>query len=333
MKSIRNLLVACAVSACIPLPTRAEVSEVNFATLYGVATLPMIVMEREKLVEKRAAQAGLGPVQVNWRTVGGSTLLNDGLISGRLQFIGVGATPLITLWDKTGGRVKGLAAMATYPLYLNVRNPKLRSIADFTDKDKIALPSVKVSTQAIMLQMAAANAFGMKNFARLDPLTVSMSHPDAAIALANAANGVTAHFTASPYNEEELRIPGVRTLLTSYEILGGPATAAVMATTAKFREDNPKIYLAVYQAVGDAIDIINKDKLAAAKLYVAYAKDAKSTPEAVNSMISSPDYFFELTPRKVFKTALFMHDIGSVNNKPTSWKDFFFPEVHGLTGD
>ncbi len=87
--------------------------------------------------------------------------MNDGIISGALQFISVGAPSLITLWDKTRDnvQVKGMSAMTTYPLYLNVRNPNVKSIRDFSDKDKIAMPSVKISTQAIMLQMAAAKEY------------------------------------------------------------------------------------------------------------------------------------------------------------------------------
>ena len=50
--------------------------------------------------------------------------------------------------------------------------------ADFTKKDKIAVPTVKVSTQAIVLQMAAAKEFGQAEYTRLDKLTVSLSHPD-----------------------------------------------------------------------------------------------------------------------------------------------------------
>jgi hypothetical protein len=28
-----------------------------------------------------------------------------------------------------------------------------------------------------------------------------------------------------------------------------------------------------------------------------------------------------------------MNKIGSIKSKPASWKDLFFPEVHGLQGD
>jgi len=65
----------------------------------------------------------------------------------------------------------GVSAMTTYPLYLNTRNPNVKSPRDFSDQDKIVVPSIKVSTQAIMLQMLAAKEFGDANYARFDPHT------------------------------------------------------------------------------------------------------------------------------------------------------------------
>ena len=139
--------------AAIVVPARAGQRN-NVAQQYGVAFLPLMVMERDKLVEKHARSAGLGEVTTNWVKVAGPSVMNDGVISGAIQFIAVGAPSLITLWEKTRDSVgvKGVCAMTTYPLYLNVRNPAIKSIKDFTDKDRIVVPSVKVSTQAIMLQ-------------------------------------------------------------------------------------------------------------------------------------------------------------------------------------
>src|SRR5438132_6438755 len=258
--------LAVLMSAALVAPARAEVSEINVAQQYGVSFLPLMVMERAKLVEKHAKAEGIGDVKVNWVKVAGPSVMNDGVISGAIQFIAVGAPSLITLWDKTRSnvQVKGVSAMTTYPLYLNVRNPNIKSVRDFSDKDKIAVPSIKVSTQAIMLQMEAAKAFGDANYAKLDPYTVGLSHPDALLALTNNTAGVDAHFTSSPFHEQEMKLPGVRTLTTNYEILGGPATAVVIAASTKFRNENPKSYKAFYEALKEAIDTINRDKRAAA---------------------------------------------------------------------
>jgi NitT/TauT family transport system substrate-binding protein len=334
MLSARNVLFGL-LFASIVVPARGEQSEVTIAQQYGVAFLPLMVMERDKLLEKHARAAGLGEVSATWVKVAGPSVMNDGVVSGAIQFISVGAPSLITLWEKTRDNVgvKGVSAMTTYPLYLNVRNPAVKSIKDFSDKDRIVVPSVKVSTQAIMLQMAAAKEFGDANYARLDPWTVGLSHPDGLLAITNNSGGVDAHFTTSPFHEQEMKIPGMRTLTTSYEILGGPATAVVIATSTKYRDANPKTYRAFLSALKEAIDNINKDKRAAAKVYLEQAKDTKNSVDDIFAMINAPDYAFTLTPQKVYKTAEFMNKIGSIKSKPASWKDLFFPEVHGLQGD
>ena len=321
--------------AVVAATANAEMAEINVAQQYGVSFLPLMLMERDKLVEKHAKAEGLGEVKVGWVKVAGPSMMNDGIISGALQFISVGAPSLITLWDKTKDNVqiKGMSALTTYPLYLNVRNPNIKSIRDFSDKDKIAVPSIKVSTQAIMLQMAAAKEFGDANYARLDPWTVGLSHPDGLLAITNNSGGVDAHFTSSPFHEQEMKIPGMRTLTTNYEILGGPATAVVIAASTKYRDANPKSYKAFYDALKEAIDSINKDKRAAARIYLEQAKDTKNTIDDIYGMINAADYAYTLTPQKVGKTADFMYKIGAIKTKPSSWKDFFFPEVQNLPGD
>ena len=332
---VLSFAAAIVVLAAITTRSHAEVTELNVAQQYGVSFLPLMWMEHNKLIEKHAKAEGLGDIKVNWAKLAGPAAMNDALLSGSLHFSSVGAPSLITLWGKTKGNmgVMGVSALTTYPLYLNVRNPNVKSIRDFTDKDKIAVPAVKVSTQAIMLQMAAEKVFGEGNHYKLDSFTVTLSHPDGMAALMSNTGGVNAHFTTSPFHEQELKVPGVRTLTTSYEILGGRATALVLVTTTKFREANPKTYNAFFAALKEAIDAVNRDKKVAVQRYLEWANDRKSTVEEVYAAISSPDYAFTLVPEKVYKTAEFMAKIGSVKDKPGSWKDMFFPEVHHLPGN
>jgi len=331
--SVMKRILAILFLAALATAAAAESPEVNVAQQYGVSFLPLMVMERNKLVEKQARAAGLGDIKVNWVKVAGPSVMNDGIIGGALQFISVGAPSMITLWDKTNGAIRGVSAMTTYPLYLNTRNPNVKSAKDFSDKDKIVVPSIKVSTQAIMLQMLAAREFGDANYARFDPWTVGLSHPDGLLAITNNTAGVNAHFTSSPFHEQEMKTPGIRLLTTNYEILGGPATAIVIVATAKYRDANPRTYKAFFDALQEAIETINKDKRAAARIYLEEAKDTKNSVDDIHSMINAPDYFYTLTPQKVYKTAEFMHKIGSIRSKPASWNDLFFPEVQGLPGD
>lgn len=328
-------LALIAAQLFVPPPARAEVSEITVAQQYGVAFIPMMVMEREKLVEKQAKAAGLPDLKVNWSKVAGPSVMNDGLLAGTIHFAAQGAPSLITLWDRTRGNVgvRGMAAMTTYPLYLITRNPEVKSVKDFGAKDKIAVPSIKISTQAIMLQMAAAKAFGEKEYGRLDPYTVSLSHPDAALAIANETAGVNAHFSSSPFYEQEMKIPGMRLLTTNYEILGGPATAIVISATNRFREANPKVYRAFLEGLREAIDAVNKDKRAAAKLYVEVMKDTRNSVDDILAIMSDKDYAYTLQPQKVFATAQFMAKVGSIKQAPQSIGDLFFPEINDLKGD
>ncbi len=332
MRFCKAMIAVCAALAVSTI-ARAEVNEITIAQQYGVSFLPLMVMEKQALVEKHAAQAGLTGLKVNWAKMAGPSVMNDGLISGNLHFAAQGAPSLITLWSKTSGQIKGVAALTTYPLYLVTRDPNVKKLSDFSDKDKIAVPSVKISTQAIMLQMAAAKEFGEKNYTKLDPLTISLSHPDATLAFIGNTAGVNTHFSTSPFYEQEIKVPGAHLITTSYEILGGPATALVLTSSAKFRDTNPKAYRAVYDALSEAIATINKDKTAAAKLYLEAAHDTKNSVNDIVAMISDKDYAFTLKTDKVFATAQFMAKIGSIKQAPGSIGDLFFPENAAQKGD
>src|SRR5215468_2515733 len=265
---LKPLVAALLVLAASPA-ARAEVAEITIAQQFGVAFLPLMLMERDGLIEKHAKAAGI-ELKTNWQKVAGPSVINDGLLSGTVHYGAVGAPSLVTLWSKTKSNVgvKGMAAMTSYPLYFVTRNPELKSLKELSSKDKIAVPSVKISTQALMLQMAAADLFGQASYQKFDEFTVSLAHPDAMVALANNTGGVNAHFATSPFYEQEMKLPGARVLTTSYDILGGRASALVVVTTTKFHDANPKIYKAFLAAEKEAIDAINKDKKAAAKAYL-----------------------------------------------------------------
>ncbi len=314
-------------------PSRAEVSELKVAAQYGISYLPLMIMEDQKLVERHAKAAGTPDLKVTWAKFAGGNVMNDALLSGSLHFASGGVGPLVTLWAKTKGTydVKAAVAMNSMPLYLNTRNPAVKSLKDFTEKDKIALPAVKVSIQAVTLQMAAEQAFGPGQQNKLDALTVSMSHPDAQTALLSGTSEVTAHFSSPPFQYQQLEKPGIRNVLNSYDVLGGPATFNLVWTTSRFRAENPKVYDAFVKAFEESIALINKDKKWAAETYLRLSKD-KDSLDDILKMLNDPNIVYTTTPNNVTKYVSFMHKIGSIKVKPESWKDLFFPNVHGQPG-
>jgi NitT/TauT family transport system substrate-binding protein len=198
-------------------------------------------------------------------------------------------------------------------------------------KDKIALPAIKVSFQALNLEMAAAKEFGPDHYDKLDGLTVSMKHPDGMAALLSGANEITAHFTSPPFQYQELEHAGIHKVLDSYSIVGGPHTFTVVWASGKFREQNPGIYKAFLAAFNEAIDEINRDKAKAADHYIEWTK-YRGRRDLVLKVLNDPLVTFTTTPHRIQPYADFMHRIGSIKVKAASWKDLFFPEAQALAG-
>ena len=314
---------------------QAEVNEVRITKQFGLGFLPLMVMEDQKLVEKQSKAAGLPEVKGVFMTLSNPAAMNDGLLSGQIDYGTNGPPAVITIWARTkgsGNEIKGVAGMVLTPMWLNTNNPNVKSIRDFTEKDKIAVTAVKVSIPAIIMQMAAVKEWGKDNYAKLDPLTVSMSHPDGMAAFLSKRD-VTAHFTSPPFMYKELEQPGVQRIMSSVDVMGGPTTFSNLYSTSKFHDANPRVYKAVLAAFIEAIDLINKDKKQAAEIYLRISGDKKSTVAEIQKQIEDPNLVFTATPRNIQKYADFMFDVGSIKTKAASWKDIYFPEIHHLPGN
>lgn len=326
-------LVALSLVCFAHISAHAEATTLSVAKQYGLGYLQLMLMEDGKLIEQHAAAAGLGDISVNWATFRSSDVMNDAMISGTVDFVCLGPPGLTTIWAKTRGNldVRGASGLNAMPLFLNTRNPAINSIRDFTDKDRIALPAIKVAVQAIILQMAAAKEWGDASFGKLDPLTVSMAHPDGMIALLSGKGEIDSHFTSPPFQYRELAAPGIHRVLDSFTVLGGPMSFNVIATTAKFRSANPKLYDAFLAALDEATMRINNDMWAAAEIYRRMTKDQTSAEDLV-AMMKQPGVEFTLVPKGVAPIAAFMFKVGTIKTKPASWKDLFFANVHAQAG-
>lgn len=326
-------LAACAALLCGA--AQAEVSEVRITKQFGVGFLPLMVMEDQKLVEKQSKAAGLAEVKGVFMTLNNPAAMNDGLLSGQIDYGTNGPPAVITIWARTKGsanEIKGVAGMVLTPMWLNVNNPAVKSIRDFTEKDKIAVTAVKVSIPAIIMQMAAMKEWGRENFAKLDALTVSMSHPDGMAAFLSKRD-ITAHFTSPPFMYRELEQAGVHRIMSSDDVMGGPTTFSNLYSTSKFHDANPRVYKAVLAAFTEAVDLINKDKKLGAEIYLRISGDKKSTVAEIQKQLEDPNIVFTTTPRNIQKYADFMFEVGSIKTKAASWKDIYFPEIHNLPGN
>src|SRR6195952_2444095 len=222
------------------LAAHAE-GQIRIAEQFGIVYLLLNVAQEQKLIEKHAKADGVD-ARVEWVKLSGGSAVNDALLSGNIEIAGAGVGPLLTIWDRTKGRqnVKGVASLGNFPYYLVSNNPAVKTIADLTDQDRIALPAVGVSVQSRVLQLASAKLWGDKEFARLDKISVAVPHPDATAAIIKGGTEITTHFGNPPFQEQELAgNPNAHIILNSYEVLGGPSSATVLYATQKWRAENP----------------------------------------------------------------------------------------------
>src|SRR5947209_11963266 len=312
-----------------------EASAITLISQHGLPYLPLMLMEDGKLVEKHAARLGLPALKAEYGRLGGTQSLIDALLAGQMNFGITGVPGLATLWAKSAGtpnEVRALSAAQAMPFILTTNRPDIKTIRDFTERDKIAVPGVKNSNQAICLQMAAAKEWGQENYARLDPYTITLPHPDAAIAIIAKSTEVTGHYGVAPFQNYELAAPGVHAVLKSYDTLGGQTTNGVVLMTKKFRDANPKVTSAVFAALSEASDMINKDPRASAAVYIRMTNDKRSGVAEMEKMISDPDNAWTTTPQNAMRYVEFMHKVGTLKKLPGDWRELFMPEVHGLKG-
>jgi NitT/TauT family transport system substrate-binding protein len=325
----RSLAVALfALALAFPRGAWAEATTLRVAKQFGVAYMQFMVMEDQKMIEKQAKAAGLGDIDVEFNQFRSSDVMNDALISGSVDFVCLGIPGLITVWSKTKGNidVKAVSGLNVSPLMLMVRDPAIKSLRDFKDNQKIAMPAVKVSMQAIILQMAVAKEFGDAKFDALDHLTVSMAHPDATAAMLGGSSEVVANFSSAPFQYRQMKNPNIHRLLTSTELFDEPLSFNVIAATAKFRRENPKLNGAFLAALKEATDFINADKRRAAEIYLKVTKE-KTPVEDIMEVLADPAIQYTTKVGGIQSFVSFMGKVGTLKNPPADWKDMFFPEA------
>jgi NitT/TauT family transport system substrate-binding protein len=320
------LLIACGGAP----PARAET--IRIAAEYGISYLPLTIIQTQHILERLGAAQGLD-IKTSWLQFTGGASMNEALIAGQLDIASGGVAPMVLLWARTRDNlhVRGISALNSMPLYLNTIDANVHSIKDFASQDRIAMPAAGVSIQAITLMMAAAQTFGPAEAKKLNPLMVSMSHPDGMAALLARKAGITAHFTSPPYMFEELAQPGVHRVLDSYDVLGGPATFNVVWTTGRFVQRNPKLVPIFLAALEEADRLIIDHPNEAAKIYMASTHTSLSQAELV-SMIKNPEVRWTISPERTMQYATFMAKIGMIPAAPASWKDLFFPAIADRPG-
>ncbi len=318
------------------------------AVMAGGASLvaaPAIVAAQTSLTVSFVQQRGLlyapvdmmvtGKVEASARTLSGPAAVTDALLSGSADYGAAALPSLLTLWDKTHGtanEVRAVGTMSNGAMVLYTINPNVKTIADFTDKDRIAVPSVRISFNAMMLEMAAEKLWNDPH--RLDHLTVGLGHADAVAAL-SAGYGkatVTAHIAVQPFTERGLKLPGAHVVADSREVFGGPLTQVTLLSAKQTRDKNPTLFKAVGNALETSIRMCSADKHATAALWKK-AQNASESIDELLALLDDPGFEFTSQPHRIATFAAFLKRIGSMKSDVRDWKQLFWETAYDQQGD
>ena len=205
----------------------AEVSEVRLPQQTSMGYMQFSIMDRYKLIEKYSKAAGLGDVKVFWDTFNGPNNMNDALLAGRVDFVSGGVPGLVTLWEKTAGspqEVRGVSAMArsrfsehARPQYQN----HSRSLGQGQNRG--------ARGESIGAGGHAAMAAAKESARRISPGSTSSRFRSRRRMRRRrccpARAKLTTRVQRAAIPVSQLEKTGVRTMLNSFDVMGGPHTS------------------------------------------------------------------------------------------------------------
>jgi len=215
---------ACAILAAATPAAAAESNDFHIARQPGLVYLQAIIMEEKKLVEKHAVALGMKDIKVKYSIITSGGVMTEAILSNSIDVAITGVSNLLLAWGKTNGSIKSIAGMAGVPFKLLTRNPNVKTIKDFGPDDRIAVPTIRASMQAMMMGIALEQAYGIGQHGRLDSNQVQLGHPDAMNSILNPQHEINSHFSIPPYQDIALKSPLIHSVLTSTDALGGPAS-------------------------------------------------------------------------------------------------------------
>jgi NitT/TauT family transport system substrate-binding protein len=315
-------------------PATAATATLRILRPLDLAALPLIVMEKEHLIERTAEAMGLGEVRVTWRASDRAGPL-AALAAGRADLAMADLAAFLVAADADpgpAGEIRALGSVVQRPYVLVTRNKAIRTVLDFRNGDHVAVPALRVSGPALMLQMAAAQEWGADQYARLDRFVVARPDAAAMAALIAGRGGIDAHFSRSPYVDAELGDPAIHRVMDSFDI-AGPHSDAVLAATTHLAAADGELMKAVLSALEAADDYIRKTPGAAAEIYTAAVTEQGISPEEVSDMIGDPDVAYRAAPAGVVRLDQFMRRIGRLKRAVEHWQALFLPAARELKGD
>jgi len=240
-------------------------NNISIAEQFGLAYAPLQIMKENKILQKNYPG-----VNIDWKQLGNTAAIRESMLSNQVE-VGFMAIPPFLIGLDKGMQWKIASGLSESPVALVTNKENIKSISDFSQKDRIALPQPG-SIQHILLAMECEKEFG--DAKKLDNLLVTLAHPDGMNALLSAKD-ITAHFTTPPYLFKELEQNNIHQILDGKEAIGVDFTFVVGVTTNKFHDTKPELYSAFIKSLKESIQFMQKNPDKAADILAPIYKLSK----------------------------------------------------------
>ena len=159
-----------------------------------------------------------------------------------------------------------------------------------------------------------------------------LAHPEATAAIISGGTEITGHFANPPFQEQELaQNPDAHVILSSYDVLGGPASSTLLYATEDFYQDSPKTYQALLGALEEAAAFVDAHPEEAADIYLKVT-GAKTDRKLLLDVITSDEVTFKVQPENTLGLGQFLHRVGAIRTEPTQLSDYFFADPRVQAG-
>jgi NitT/TauT family transport system substrate-binding protein len=271
---------------------------------FGLAYAPVTAARLQGWFEQ-----ALPDYQFEWRTVSNAAAIRESILSGDLDGGFMGIPPYLIGLDR-GMKWTAVEAVADAELGLTATDPEIRSLADISDRVRIALPQPG-SIQHILLAMAAHKELG--DATRFDNQLVSLAHPDGMNALLSGGD-VGAHFTAPPYLQMELDTGLAHQVLDGESAFGGPYTFIIMVFSDSFILSHGDAVDEIRQVIRRGAEWIERNPQDAAVLLADHYQMETAEMEKV-LLSGSLSFGGEIRGMETFRD--FMHSLGYLKTDMT----------------
>lgn len=289
-----------------------EEKKITIAYQGGIGYAPIHVMEEKDLIEENYD----GEIEVEFVKLDSGAAINEGIIGGTIDIGCMGLGPAIS-GVAAGVPYKAISNLCSQSHGLMSNDPAIKSLADITSEDKIALVNTG-SIQHILLAMAAEKSLGDAH--ALDNNIQAMSHAEGMAALESGT--VKLHLTSSPFIYQE-RENAAYNELPEINQVWPSGNSFLLAMASENVVADEKLNQAVLAAFDQAFEFINNDKEALADIEVEYLDLDRET---VMSYLNEVDCQFFPQLRGADDMAAFMYSAGFIT-KEVSMDEFKYDNV------